>query len=64
MRRLIFMPCMQQINIQTLEIIKGELPKRALVLVLEWANERRAELTEDWDLCMHMQTPKKISPLK
>jgi len=53
-----------QINIQTLEIIKGELPKRALALVLEWANDHRSELMEDWELCSHMQTPKKISPLK
>ena len=53
-----------QINIQTLEIIKGELPKRALALVFEWANEHRSELMEDWELCANMQTPKKISPLK
>ena len=53
-----------QINLQTLEIIKGELPNRARVLVLEWASEHRAELMEDWELCAQMQTPKKISPLK
>jgi hypothetical protein len=53
-----------QINIQTLEVIKGELPKRALALVLEWANEHRVELMEDWELCTRMQTPNKISPLK
>jgi len=52
------------INIQTLEVIKGELPKRALALVLEWASEHRVELMEDWDLCARMQTPNKISPLK
>lgn len=52
-----------QINIQTLEIIKGDLPKRALSLVLEWASEHRAELMEDWERCTLMQTPKKISPL-
>jgi hypothetical protein len=32
------------INIKTLEILKGELPKRALALVLEWASEHRVEL--------------------
>jgi hypothetical protein len=37
-----------QINLQTLDIIKGELPTRARVLVLEWASERRTELMEDW----------------
>ena len=53
-----------QFNLQTLDIIKGELPNRARVLVLEWASEHRTELMEDWELCAHMQTPKKISPLK
>jgi hypothetical protein len=52
------------INIQTLEAIKGELPKRAMALVLEWASEHRVELMEDWDLCARMQTPNKITPLK
>ncbi len=53
-----------QFNLQTLDIIKGELPNRARVLVLEWASEHRTELMEDWELCARMQTPKKISPLK
>lgn len=52
------------INIQTLEIISGRLPQRALALILEWANEHRAELMEDWILCMNMKMPKKITPLK
>ncbi len=53
-----------RINIQTLEILNGSLPKRALALVLEWANEHRTELMEDWELCASMKMPKKISPLK
>lgn len=52
------------ISIQTLEIINGNLPKRDLTLVLEWASEHRAELMEDWELCAHMEKPRKISPLK
>jgi hypothetical protein len=52
------------IDIRTLAIIKGELPSRALALVLEWASGHRLELMEDWELCAHMQTPKKVSPLK
>ncbi|MGM0498567.1 MAG: DUF4160 domain-containing protein [Bacteroidota bacterium] len=31
------------INIYTLGVEKGFLPKGAMVLVLEWANEHRAE---------------------
>jgi hypothetical protein len=52
-----------RIDIRTLEVIDGNLPRRALALVLEWASERRAELMEDWDLCVRMQIPKKIAPL-
>ena len=52
------------INIQTLEIIRGEMPRRALALILEWAQEHRNELLEDWTLCENHQHPKKISPLQ
>ncbi len=51
------------INIGTLELIEGNLPRRALALVLEWAQEHRVELMEDWELCARKQTPKKIAPL-
>lgn len=53
-----------QINIQTLEVIEGKLPRRALVMVLEWASEHRAELMEDWNLCRAKQLPKSINPLE
>lgn len=51
------------INIQTLEVMQGSMPRRALALVLEWAQEHRAELVEDWNLCTRNQSPKKIDPL-
>lgn len=51
------------INIQTLEIMAGQMPRRALALVLEWAQEHRSELMEDWNLCEQKQQPKKILPL-
>jgi hypothetical protein len=51
------------IIIETLEILQGYMPRRALSLVLEWASEYRTELIEDWKLCEKNQTPKKISPL-
>ena len=51
------------IDIRTLDVIKGSLPRRAQALVLEWAALHRAELTEDWNLCQSKQVPKKISPL-
>jgi hypothetical protein len=52
------------INITTLEIIKGDMPRRALALVLEWASLHRTELLEDWKLCDQHQAPKKIPPLE
>jgi hypothetical protein len=52
------------IDIHTLEVIKGNMPRRALALVLEWASEHRSELLEDWKLCTENQSPKKISPLE
>jgi hypothetical protein len=51
------------IDIRTLEILKGKMSRRALALILEWAQEHRAELIENWELCQHRQSPKKISPL-
>lgn len=53
-----------QIDIRTLEVIVGYLPKRALALTIEWANEHRVELMEDWSLCQAKQQPKKIQPLE
>lgn len=52
------------INITTLEIIKGDMPRRALSLILEWASEHRNELLENWNLCEQKQSPKKILPLE
>ena len=52
------------INIRTLEIIMGSMPRRALALVLEWASLHREELMEDWTLCEMKQVPVKIAPLE
>lgn len=35
--------------IGTLEILSGNLPRRALALVLEWAALHRAELLSNWE---------------
>ena len=51
------------VNIQTLEVLRGSLPRRAMALVLEWAQLNREALKEDWALCEARQTPKKIQPL-
>ena len=35
--------------IETLEVLRGSLPRRALALVLEWAAAHREELRANWD---------------
>ena len=51
------------IDISSLQIIQGELPSRALILVQEWAMIHREELRRDWDLCRQNAQPVKIDPL-
>jgi Domain of unknown function (DUF4160) len=51
------------IEIASLRLLKGSLPRRANALVLEWAALHRDELLEDWRLCEARQMPKKIAPL-
>ncbi|MEO7559092.1 MAG: DUF4160 domain-containing protein [Nitrosospira sp.] len=51
------------IDIRTLRVLEGKMSRRALVLVLEWAQEHRDGLMEDWELCTRNQLPKKIPPL-
>ncbi len=52
------------IDIRTLEIVRGSLPRRAMALVLEWAALNRDALMEDWNLCQQKQLPKRIPPLE
>lgn len=51
------------ISIETLGIIKGDLPGKALALVVEWALLHREELIQGWDLTKQNKTPNKIEPL-
>ncbi len=47
------------IDIQTLEVIEGEIPKRALRLVKEWVFIHKNEIKNIWET----QQFKKIEPL-
>jgi Domain of unknown function (DUF4160) len=51
------------INISTLSVINGELPRRAWNLVQEWAIIHREELLANWRLCCENTPPEKIEPL-
>ena len=52
------------VNIRTLEVTKGFMPRRALALVLEWASLHREQLMEDWKLCELKQSLMNIEPLE
>jgi len=51
------------IDIQSLALIEGHIPPRALGLVIEWASIHRDELIEGFSLAQQMQKPPKIAPL-
>ena len=50
--------------IETLEILDGGLPPRAMRLVLEWAALHRGELLEAFQRAVSLETPGKIAPLE
>jgi hypothetical protein len=52
-----------EFDINTLEIIAGDLPKRVRNLVIEWAIDHREELIADWDLMRNDTKPNPIAPL-
>ena len=52
------------IEIDTLVVVRGELPRRALALVVEWAVLHRDELRRDWELARSGRTPAPIAPLE
>ncbi len=51
------------IEVETLALFRGSLPRRALALVLEWAALHRAELRDDWQRARKGETLKEIEPL-
>ena len=51
------------IDINTLAILEGSLPKRAQVMVLEWAFEHRSELLLNWEKAQKPEPLDKIEPL-
>ena len=50
-------------TIEDLKMIEGDLPKRVVSLVLEWAFAHREELVEDWNLAVENKPLKNIEPL-
>lgn len=50
-------------GIERLQLIDGEFPRRALELVLDWAELHRAELLDNWKRCRGLERPRAIEPL-
>jgi hypothetical protein len=51
------------VSIDTLQILRGSLPRRALALVLEWSALHRDELRMDWDRARRGLSLAAIQPL-
>ena len=52
------------IDINSLRVLDGNIPVRALNMVIEWAAIHKEELLKDWELAKNNQPPQKIEPLK
>src|SRR5579883_3354841 len=51
------------VEIETLALLRGELPRRAMALVLEWAALHRQELRSDWERARTGTPVQPIAPL-
>jgi Domain of unknown function (DUF4160) len=51
------------IAIETLKILRGDLPPRALRLVKQWASIHREELLQDWNLAAKGEALESIDAL-
>jgi Domain of unknown function (DUF4160) len=51
------------IDIDKLSVLAGELPPRALRLVVEWAREHQRELHENWQRARQHQALHRVEPL-
>ena len=51
------------LNLESLALVKGDLPGRALGLVVEWGREHRDELRANWDRARQSQPLLPIKPL-
>jgi hypothetical protein len=52
------------IEINTLNIYAGEIPRRALRFTLEWATQNQTALQQLWELCRAGQPLHKLLPLE
>lgn len=53
-----------ELSIETLEVLRGSLPRRVLALVLEWSALHRSELRENWSRARAGEPLARIEPLE
>ncbi len=53
-----------EIGINDLAVIKGELPPKAMGLVMEWAVKHKRELLKNWNAIKNDKKLSSIKPLK
>ena len=51
------------VGIDSLTVLQGRLPRRALGLVVEWASLHQDELRQAWIRAKRLESPGKIAPL-
>ena len=52
------------VRIRDLSVAEGSLPRRAMGLVVEWAEKHQDELMRNWELLRDEQQPEAIAPLE
>ncbi|MDE1977352.1 MAG: DUF4160 domain-containing protein [Elusimicrobia bacterium] len=52
------------LSIDTLSVMAGSLPPRAMGLVIEWAVQHQKELKQVWEQAMRHEPLSRIDPLK
>ena len=50
-------------SIDTLDVLRGKLPRRAHIMVIEWALAHRIELRDNWRKAREQQPLDQIKPL-
>jgi len=53
-----------QIGIDPIVVLQGDLPRRAISMVLEWAALHQRELMDNWQYLENDQPAQKIEPLE
>lgn len=51
------------VEVNSLRVLEGQFPPRALGLVIEWASQHQEELLRNWERAKNNQSLDKIAPL-